>query len=100
MRLLQNKTAHIAVSGELRLFAVRIPVESLCFFVLVEAVLQRRSRSLAGCAVFNLRENFIMLHLIGEVSAVELDLEGGFVQVLKLGRANISGSSSKPTGSK
>ena len=39
---------------------------------------------MARCAVVHFRENLVMLHLVGEVAAVELDLQDGLIQILKL----------------
>ncbi len=36
------------------------------------------------CTVIHLCKDFVMLHLVGEVTAVKLDLQDGLVEVLKL----------------
>lgn len=40
---------------------------------------------MAGGAVVNLVKDVVVLHLVGEVASVKLDLKDGFVEVLELG---------------
>ena len=55
-----------------------IPLQPV-IVILVKAILDRCSCAVPGSVVLYLRQDGIVLHLVGEVSAVEFDFQNGFV---------------------
>ena len=50
----------------------------------VKTVIDRSAGAVSGRLVFNLGQNFVMLHLVGKVAAVKLYFQDRFIEVLEL----------------